>query len=87
MNSQGVARVCRGRQMERAGAAMLLPTGHHIQSFINDGMDLCVWLQILQVLELTSICCRVLLLLFGFYFSCKVRSGAGHGVKECTITK
>lgn len=33
------------RQMERAGAAMLLPSGHPIHSFINDGMDLCVWLQ------------------------------------------
>lgn len=32
--------------MERAGAAMLLPSVHPIQSFINDGIDFCVWLQI-----------------------------------------
>lgn len=50
IDSQRVARVCRGRQMGRAVAAMLLPSGHPIHSFINDGMDLCVWLQILQVL-------------------------------------
>lgn len=31
-------------------------------SFNNDGMDLCGWLQILQILAIESIRCRVLLL-------------------------
>lgn len=35
-------------------------------SFNNDGMDLCVWLQILQIVAVESICCRVLLLSLGF---------------------
>lgn len=34
-------------------------------SFNNDGMDLCVWLQILQILAVESIHCRVLLLSLG----------------------
>lgn len=29
-------------------------------------MDLCVWLQILQIVAVESICCRVLLLSLGF---------------------
>lgn len=73
--------------MERAGAAMLLPSGHPIHSFINDGMDLCVWLQILQVPVVRSISCRVLLLFLTFYFFCKFISGTGHEAKECTIRK
>lgn len=52
--------------MERASAALLHHTGHHIQSFINDGMDLCVLLQVLQVQVLTSIQSRVLLPFLGF---------------------
>lgn len=35
-------------------------------SFNNDGMDLCGWLQILQILAVESILCRVLLLSLGF---------------------
>lgn len=35
-------------------------------SFNNDGMDLCGWLQILQILAAESIRCRVLLLSLGF---------------------
>lgn len=54
--------------MEWAGVAMLLPSGHPIHFFINDGMGLCVWLQIRQVPALRSICCRVLLLFLCFYF-------------------
>lgn len=34
-------------------------------SFNNDGMDLCGWLQILQILAMESIRCRVLLLSLG----------------------
>lgn len=45
--------------MEGAGAAVLLPSGHLIHSIINDAMDLCVWLQILLVLEVRPICYRV----------------------------
>lgn len=71
--------------MERAGAAMLLPSVHPIQSFINDGIDFCVWLQILQVPVVRSISCRLLQLLLGFYFSCKFPSGAGCEVKKCTV--
>ena len=72
--------------MERAGAAMLLPPGHPIHSFINDGIDLCVWLQILTVLLVRSICCGVLLFL-AFHFSCNVTSSSGYTVKECTVRK
>lgn len=36
-------------------------------SFNNDGMDLCGWLQILQILAIESIRCRVLLLSLGFH--------------------
>lgn len=74
--------------MERAGAAILLPPGHPIHSFINDGMDLCVWLQILQVLAVRSICCGVLLLFLGFHFPYDVLHPVmATGVRDGTIRK
>lgn len=70
--------------MERAGAAILLPPGHPIHSFINDGMDLCVWLLILQVRAVRSICCGVLLLFLGFsFFSYALHPEPATGVRDC----
>lgn len=44
IDSELVARMCKERLMEWAVAAMLLPSGHPIHSFIKDGIALCVWL-------------------------------------------
>lgn len=64
------------------------PWGLPIHSVINDGMALCVWLQILQILLVGSTSCGGLNCIFlAPAFSGKATSAAGRRVEECTVRK